>query len=727
MAQRLLIISNRLPVSVEKRKKGLVFEPSVGGLATGLGSFYKSYHSIWIGWPGIASERLQGKEDEVREKLKAESCHPVFLSERAVDDYYHGFCNKTIWPLFHYFPLYTEYNRETWEAYRRVNETFASAVLEIAKWGDIIWVHDYQLMLLPKLIRDKLPGATIGYFLHIPFPSSEILRLLPWRSEILEGLLGSDLVGFHTYDYTRHFVESVRNLLGYDASMGQITAGERTIRADVFPMGIDYERYSGAVQNRKVQMQREKFLDRAAGNKLIISVDRLDYTKGILQRLEAFDLFLTRNQAHKEKLVLVLVVVPSRTRVEDYALLKRKVDELVGAINGKHGSIGWMPIWYMYRSLPFDSLVALYSAADVALVTPIRDGMNLIAKEYIATKADGKGVLILSETAGAAQELGEAITINVHNQDEIVRALEQALTMTEEEQIERNISMQKRLERYNVKRWAEEFIDRLLYSRKLQLQMEARALSEGIEAKLITDYQTSSRRLLLLDYDGTLIPFSGKPGRAKPGDEILELLRELSGVPQNEVVVISGRDKDTLDKWLGSLNIGLVAEHGVWVRERGGEWQMIEALSNEWKKEVRPILELWADRTPGSFIEEKGYSLVWHYRKAGFELGTLRARELVNVLLNLTGNLNLQVLEGSKVIEVKNSGINKGRAASRWVSKEDWGFILAVGDDWTDEDIFKSLPAKAWSIKVRFSATAAKFNIGQPSEVRALLRKMLVS
>ena len=723
--QRLLIVSNRLPVTVQRRKRKLYFEPSVGGLATGLGSFYKSYQSIWVGWPGISREKIKGEEKDIKAALLPESCYPVFLSERDIEDYYHGFCNRTIWPLFHYFPLYAVYSKDLWQAYERVNQAFANAVVEVAEDGDVIWIHDYHLMLLPKLIRERLPKATIGFFLHIPFPSFEIFRLLPWREQILGGLLGVDLIGFHTYDYAQHFLDSVHRLFGYEAVMGQVTTTERIIKADVFPMGVNYERFSCTARSQKIRTQISKFRKKLGDCKIILSVDRLDYTKGIPQRLKAFNLFLERNPQYKEKLILILVVVPSRTRVGQYALLKKQIDELVGATNGRYGTIGWTPIWYLYRPLPVHPLIALYSMADVALVTPLRDGMNLIAKEYIASKAEGKGVLVLSETAGAAKELGEAIIINVNNEEEIAQALEQALAMPEEEQIQRTRIMQKRLARYNVMRWADEFMDRLLYAKKLQEEIEVKAMTYEMKKRLVSDFQKSGRKLMLLDYDGTLISFSQKPEEAIPTGELVELLKKLAENPKNEVVLISGRGKDALEKWFGSLNIGLVAEHGVWIKEKGKEWEMIEALMSDWKEEMRPIFELCVDRTPGSFIEEKEFSLVWHYRKADPMLGDLRARELVNDLLNLTCNLNLQVLEGSKVVEIKNAGVNKGRAALRWVSREKWDFILAIGDDWTDEDVFKVLPATAWSIKVRFSASAAKFNLSSSSQVRLLLKEML--
>jgi trehalose 6-phosphate synthase/phosphatase len=722
--QRLLIVSNRLPLTIQEKKGDLHVEPSVGGLATGLRSWYKSYPSVWIGWAGIGRKQMK-REKDIMARLLSENCHPVSLSQQDVEAYYQGICNRTIWPLFHYFPLYAEYSEDFWQAYERVNTAFANVVSGIARPNDIIWIHDYHLMLLPKLLRERLPKATVGFFLHIPFPSFEIFRLLPWRRQILEGLLGADLVGFHTYDYTGHFLDSVHRLLGYEVAMGQVTAADRVVRADAFPMGINYEQFSSVAQDPKAQAERKRFRKKLGDCQVILSVDRLDYTKGIPQRLEAFSMFLDKNPKFKRKVILVLLVVPSRTRVEHYMQLKKQVDGLVGEINGKYGTIGWMPVWYLYRSLPFHPLAALYSLADVALVTPLRDGMNLVAKEYTATKTDGKGVLILSETAGAAQELGEAIIINANNKEEIAQALVKALEMPEQEQIERNRIMQKRLRRYNVVQWANEFMDKLLSTKKLQREMEEKALTYEMQRKLASDFRESDKALLLLDYDGTLVPFSPKPADAMPGANLLRLLKRLTKNPRTEVVLISGRDKDTLEGWFGGLNVGLVAEHGVWIKEKGRGWETIETLTSEWKEEVYPILESWVDRTPGSFIEEKGFSLVWHYRKANPRLGELRARELINNLSNITANLNLQVLEGSKVVEVINTGINKGRTALIWISREEWDFILALGDDWTDEDTFKILTSTAWSIKVGFGASAAKFSLSSPSKATSLLRKMV--
>ncbi|MEA3313228.1 MAG: bifunctional alpha,alpha-trehalose-phosphate synthase (UDP-forming)/trehalose-phosphatase, partial [Caldisericota bacterium] len=610
--ERLIIVSNRLPVTVIKRKNGLSFNHSVGGLATGLGSFHNSHNSIWVGWPGVPCEKLNKKNRKsIETKLISEfSCYPVFLTQTNVDLYYNGFCNKTVWPLFHYFIQHAIFNKKLWEAYKQVNKIFSEKILENANPDDIIWIHDYHLLLLPKLLREKLPNAKIGFFLHIPFPSYEIFRLFPWRREILDGLLGADLIGFHTYSYVKHFLETVRRILDYEHAYGEITLSNRVVRVDAFPMGIDYEKFADAASDVKVQRKINRIRKKVGDRKVILSVDRLDYTKGIPERLETFDFFLDRYPEFKEKITYIIITVPSRTKVEHYRLLKKQVDELVGKINGKYGTFGWIPIWYIYRSLPFYTLAALYSIADIALVTPLRDGMNLVSKEFIASKVDSKGVLILSEMTGAAEELGEAIIVNPNNREEIAEALEEALLMPDEEQIERTKIMQKRLMRYNAKRWASDFIDSLLDIKKLQQGQGTRRFSHELELKLLDDYSKSDNRLILLDYDGTLVHFVKKPKKAKPDKELLKMLKSLASNTKNEIAVISGRNKETLDKWFSSLDIGLVAEHGAWIKERRKDWKKIEPLEDDWKKEIWPILELYVDRTPNSFIEEKSFSLV---------------------------------------------------------------------------------------------------------------------
>lgn len=726
--KRLLIVSNRLPISVSRKNGELHLQRSVGGLATGVGSFYKSYESLWVGWPGMNVQKQQNEEkDRIVDVLRKEQCHPVFLSPYDIRHYYDGFCNNTLWPLLHYFNLHAEYDPRTWQVYQRVNEKFCDAVMEVARPDDTIWVHDYHLMLLPQMLRERLPEAEIGYFHHIPFPSFEVFRHLPWRREILSGLLGADLIGFHTYGYVRHFLSSVRRLLGYEHTFGEVRTGTRVIRTDLFPMGIDYHRFADSAGSAPVQKEIARIRQKYGKHKIILSFDRMDYTKGIPLRLEAFDALLEKKPEYQGKVSLVLVAVPSRTSVNSYKVLKKRIDELVGRINGKYGTTDWVPVRYFYNFLPFETLVAFYSAADVALVTPLRDGMNLMAKEYVATRTDGTGVLILSEMAGAAEELGEAIIVNPNDQDAVIEAIETALAMPEKEQIERNRTMQRRLMRYDIEHWVGDFLTRLGDARAVRVERSEQVVTSAIRDELVADYAAANDRLLLLDYDGTLVPFAARPQKAVPGDATREVLTSLCRTPGNEVVVISGRDRSTLDDWFGELDVGIIAEHGVWVRERSGEWRMPEALSDEWKGEIYPLLELYTDRTPGSFIEEKDYSLVWHYRRTDPLLGAQRAKDLKDDLLHLTSNLNVGVMDGNKVIEIKNNVVNKGRAALNWVSRHTWDFILAIGDDRTDEDLFEAMPPEAYSIKVGLAPSRARFNLVGQRDVLPLLKKCIES
>jgi len=730
--RRLLFVSNRLPVTVRWAKNGLEYERSAGGLSNALSSFYKKYESIWFGWPGadinIAEEEEQKK---IRKKLIREyRAYPVRLSSSDINMYYCGFSNKTIWPLFHYFAHLAEYNNEYWEAYKRVNRIFCDEISKRVAPDDTVWIHDYHLMLLPEMLKKDFSDIKIGFFLHIPFPSFEIFRLLPWRKEVLSGLLGSDLIGFHTYDYVRHFLSSVRRLLGYDTALGQISAPGKIVKADVFPLGIEYRKFSKALRSSKVQKEIRRQSGTAAGKKIILSVDRLDYTKGIYQRLEAFEYFLNKYPGFKGRVTLIVVAVPSRINVDSYRKLKNEIDELIGRINGRHGTFDWMPVWYRFDSLPFHELAALYNMADVALVTPVRDGMNLIAKEFVASKADRRGVLVLSEMAGAAQELGEALIVNPNNREEVAANIKKALEMDSGTQIQRNEKMQERLQTYDVIRWAHDFIARLENFNEKQKKFIAGKLTAIQQKQLISDYCAASGRLLLLDCDGTLWEVSENTQRAGPCRELLKSIAAISYDGKNDVCILSGRDKKTIEKWFGEINnLILSAENGAWIREKNNKWQLTEPLITDWKYEIIPIIKLFVDRTPGSYFEEKEYSLVWDYKKVDSELAALRLGELNEDLLSITSNLDIGIVEGGHFIEVKNTGINKGKIALRFLNQREYDFILAMGDDVTDEKTFSILPQNAYSVKVGLHPfpSRAKFKVDSPKEARSLINKLEVN
>ncbi len=729
---KLHILSNRLPFSVDVNDDKIKLKASVGGLATGLKSVYKQFKGQWIGWSGVASDTISEEQRvKINQSLKIEDCVPVDLTTVDINLFYEGFSNNTIWPLFHYFAQYAEFNSSTWEAYKEVNQKFANAAMENLSDGDTIWIHDYQLLLVPEMIKSKMPNVTIGFFLHIPFPSYEIFRLLPWRTEIIKGILGADLIGFHTYDYERHFFSCVRRLLGHEINLNQIHTEDRIILVDAFPMGIDYQKFMDTAihhdslpEDKKTdfRIELDKFASFEPDRKLILSIDRLDYSKGIPHRLRAFARFMEIYPELHGKVTLVMLAVPSRDNVEQYQLLKREVDELVGSINGQYGTINYTPIWYFYRSMPFTNLVELYLKCDIALITPVRDGMNLVAKEYVASRINQTGVIILSEMAGVAKEMGEAIIINPNNENEIADALYQAIKMPEQEQKDRMIHLQKRVKRYDVFKWASEFVKSFEKVKSMQRDFNAKKITLEVTSDIHIKYNKATKRAIFLDYDGTLSPFKKNPADAYPDEELKAIIHQLSDIKANCVTIISGRDKETLEKWFEGFNVNLIAEHGVWIRKIGGDWNMPVIASNKWMATVRPLLENFVDNTPGTFIEEKNFSLVWHYRKAEPEHGDRRALELRDELSNLVGNQNIEIMEGNKVIEVKNGGINKGYAANQFLLSCPNDYIMAIGDDWTDEFMFRELPPEAITIKVGIKRTSARYKVESVDSVRSLLK-----
>lgn len=721
-----IIVSNRLPISLRHRNGRFEFKPSAGGLATGLGSIYKEGENIWIGWPGNTVDDAEQRAEIIIE-LHELKMAPVFLSKEDVEEFYEGFSNETLWPAFHYFTQYMVYNPDHWKAYVRVNEKFCEAILKKAGPDDTIWVHDYQLLLLPQMLRDVLPNATIAFFQHIPFPSYEILRMIPWRKELLEGVCGADLIGFHTYDDMRHFLSAVGRITGLSSESGYIQAENRIINVDSFPMGIDYEKFAKQAKTKKTLDFVQKFRKEVGNQKMLLTIDRLDYSKGIPQRIQAFGQLLKQYKELHGKVSMIMVVVPSRDKVQSYKELKEEIDLLVGRINSEYSTLNWVPIHYFYRSFPFEELSAFYNMSDIALVTPLRDGMNLVCKEYVASRTDQSGVLILSEMAGASKELQDAILVNPNDRQGVVDAIYNALSMKPEEQQARMSSMQESLKKYDVFQWVEVFMGRVAHVKKKQSELTSKDVDAKVMEEIQKDFKKAKKSVLFLDYDGTLTGFTANPKDAVPDDELKKIVKELSQTSQ--VVVISGRDKDTLGKWFKGQNIDMIAEHGVWVKrkEDKGDWALYAEIEDGWKDDIRKVMEYYVLRTPGAFIEEKHHSLVWHYRKVESGLGDLRMRELFSHLKYMARGHNLQVLEGNMVLEIKRPDINKGRAATALMKGHDYDFVLAIGDDWTDEDTFKAMPKNAYSIRVGYAYTQANYNIKSFRQVRQLLQKLASS
>jgi trehalose 6-phosphate synthase/phosphatase len=735
VSRRLLVVSNRLPFQLKEHKGKVTLKESDGGLVSALKSFFErgsnsseSFTSTW--WIGSADfEETRWLKFKTQQKVKNQAfeVEPIFIDKKIYNRYYNGFCNATLWPLFHYFPSYVEYDDKTFHSYEEVNKMFVEKLLSIMQPNDIVWIHDYQLILLPGLIREKMPEAIIGFFLHIPFPSYEVFRLLhrPWKEKIIAGLLGADLIGFHTHEYVQHFLKTVRMVKGLDHQFREVYADDRVIKTDLFPLGIDYHKFHDAAQREDVKEQRNTIFKNFANKKIIFSVDRLDYTKGITHRLVGFERFLERHPELKEQVVFILVVVPSRQIISKYNERLKLIEELVGSINGRYSSLTWQPVIYRYNNLSFPELCALYQVADAALITPLRDGMNLVAKEYVASRVSQNGVLILSELAGAANELGEAIQVNPVDQDEMAQAIFSALTMTPHDQQHNMSLMQKRLKDYDVIHWVNDFLKQLLEVKEQQHSQEEKSLTRGLRKNILKTFREATGRHLFLDYDGTLVPFARHPREAQPDKNIIDLINVLSADPKNEITIISGRDSSVLEEWFNGMHVNLVAEHGASIRLKDGTWKYREEADQTWKPLIRPTMELFAQRSPRSFIEEKSHTIAWHYRNVEPELGFIRSRELLDNLFHLVRNGQLQVIDGNKVIEVRMTGLDKGFAARALMEANPVDFVMAIGDDVTDEDMFRALADKAVTIKVGSGAhTSAQYSIPTQQDVINFLNQL---
>lgn len=724
-----MIVSNRLPFQLVTRDHQVQARESDGGLVSALRSCFEGSPDAFreVEWIGSAefSERSWNSFTKTSTLDLAYRVTPIFLDQKIYNKYYNGFCNATLWPLFHYFPSFVEFDQDAFEKYELVNRIFADRIIASLQPDDVLWIHDYQLMLVAAMVREKRPDVTIGFFLHIPFPSYELFRMLQgnWKEKIIDGLLGADLIGFHTHEYVQHFLKTVQMVKGYDHKFRQILLPNRVVKAEMFPLGIDFKKFNQATALPEVTAQRDEIKKGLGERKIIFSVDRLDYTKGITHRLSGFEHFLRTYPEYHEQVVFVLVVVPSRQIILKYNERKRMIEEEIGRINGRYSTLSWQPVIYRYGQLSFHELVAMYNIAHIGLITPLRDGMNLVAKEYVASRKD-QGVLILSELAGAASELGEALLVNPFDPTNVAQAIHEALNMSPDTQRYKLDLLQGRLKEYSVNHWINDFLHQLDEIKTVQEQQEAKHLSQLLEQSMLDGFTRAKRRLLLLDYDGTLVPISRHPRLAVPDDKLMKLLSKLANDARTDVTVISGRDRESLHGWFGSLPVNLISEHGAETRLRDEDWKYAVDTDQSWKSIFLPVLELYTQRSPGSFIEDKKHTLVWHYRNVEASLGFTRSRELLDALHHLIRNTHLNVIDGNRVIEIRKTGIDKGSVARQLVDRNEYDFVLAIGDDKTDEDMFMQLQDVAFTVKIGSGQTAAKYFLTRQPDVIGLLEKM---
>jgi len=523
---RILVLSNRLPITMQKTAKGWDSKRSSGGLITAIEPILNRGQGLWMGWPGSS----MAADDWPQDLKEPFQIFPIMLSDNEIARYYHGFSNRTLWPLFHSFPEQTSFHQKDWEAYEKINHRFAKNAAPLARDVDLIWIHDYHLLRTPSHIRKLAGPCKIAFFLHIPFPPFDIFRLLPWNRNILRGLLGSDLIGFHVRGYAQNFLDCAEKILGarVDRQEMLVEHGDRTVQVGQFPLGIDFELFEKRARKAPINKNEKR---------MILGVDRLDYTKGILERLRSFERLLELHPEYREQIRFLQLAVPSRSQVQEYRKLKREIDENVGRINGRFGTPNWVPIQYLYRSFSPERLSELYRDAEIALITPLRDGMNLVAKEFIACQVDKPGVLILSRLAGAAETMPEALLVNPYDIDGTAKAIHQALCMSEDERQTRLTALRYREKTNNVYEWNKNFLG-AAFSTRAKL-----APPTPSDFKYwLNDYLKEDIRLaLFLDYDGTLSSIAGHPNEATLSPSMRKTFEQCLNNPRIDITIVSGR------------------------------------------------------------------------------------------------------------------------------------------------------------------------------------------
>eukprot|EP00392_Amoebophrya_sp_AT5.2_P013228 g13344.t1 len=712
---RVVVVANRLPVTLKKTGDGAggtkwTGVKSSGGLVTGL-SAVRGMDMTWIGWPGC--EVPEEDRAQVLALLRSFNCYPVWLSQALITLYYNGFANNVIWPLFHYvmppLPVHgvTETTLEQWQAYERANEMFTQAIVDVYEPEALIWVQDYHLMLVPRMFRQRVPDAQIGWFLHTPFPASEYYRALKVREELLQGVLSANLVAFHVYDYIRHFLSSVVQLTSLETSPTGVDAtpiGGCFVRCATIPIGIEPSIFTLALQEPTVLDQIGRLQEQFGNRKVILGVDRLDYMKGIPHKLRAFDRFLSDHEEWLGECVLVQVAVPSRQDVSEYQKLKKLVHEMVGAICGRHSSLAsGPPVVYLDKSIDEQELAALYRIADVCLITSVRDGMNLVSYEFVACQEDKHGVLILSEFAGAVQSLGAgSIRVNPWNLSETAAAIHQALTMGEQERAARHEYAWRTIHKYTAQKWAETFIQTLKESSLECEEFTARVPPLLPYEEFLEEMVASKKRLLLIDLLDCLVPSKRKkdlPMKLYQSllvvpSQVLQCLAALAHDADTTVVLVTMHQKGVMERLFGHLPVILAAENGCLYRGLDGEWRSsvdpeTRANCDDWMDGCMDIFDYFKERTPGSYTERAEYSVTSYYDNTQADFGAQQARELLIYLwAGPLMNSAAEVVPGTKAVVVRPHGMSRANNLVTILKRElgtskleeiDWAACFAEG------------------------------------------------
>ena len=688
-AGRLVVASNRLPVTLRRSRGTLQIEPSSGGLVAAMDPAMRQRGGVWIGWPGGAMK----PGEEIAVEALAYDLRPVPLSTTEVKRFYHGSSNGVLWPLFHSLPERMEFDERNWEVFESVNQRFADAILETSGPDDLIWIHDYHLALCPERVRLRQPSARIAFFLHIPFPPFDVFAILPSYRAVLRGMLACDLIGFHCPGYASNFFDCVERLLGarVDRRKGEIEHGNHLTRVQDFPLGIDYAEY----ERRASDAPRPK---RAPGEQIILGVDRLDYTKGIPERIHAYGRLLERHAELRGRVTLVQVAVPSREQVKEYQALKREIDELVGRINGRFGTSGWTPIRYIHRSIPSPRLSALYRDAAVALVTPLRDGMNLVAKEFVASQTDDPGVLVLSRMAGAAETMLESIRVNPYNVESVVDALYTALTMDEAERETRMRALQRRERQHDLAEWLDRFVSAASRPRAAMQPVREEDFADWLGA-----FVGERSLAVFLDFDGTLAPIASHPSMVKLADETRETLEGCVAREDTDLAIVSGRGMSDVKGLVGIDGMVFAGNHGLEISGPGiDDYRHPDIVHYEARaKELAVALQCFEGE--GAWVEAKGASLTFHYREADAEAH----ESLAASAANLIREAGFQSRDALCAVEARPPiGWDKGHAVLH-VLREKYGLawsesirVIYVGDDETDEDAFRSLQGLGMTFRV---------------------------